>query len=171
MGLKRKNWMMTVWGNEFPECIKDLENLIIAHTQKEITKNGKVHWQVFCQFNSQVTMASLRDYFLKKGYAAHIGSQKDKEIKTALQGVQYVHGYGPLALSKCLEANERYIIKPNEIIQTPINEEHLIEWGKYRDALILPLLEKQNEYLAKRILELNEIREKKIFEKERENGI
>jgi len=162
--MKRKNWMLTIWGNEFPDCIKNLENLKIAHTQKEITKNGKVHWQAFCQFNCQVTKASLKDQFDKKGRCAHLGSD-DHNIKTALQGVQYVWGNGPLALKKCLDSNERYIIKPNEIIQTPVSDEHIETWRILSDETRTAMIWAENEKYYNRIVELFEKRNKHEKEK------
>lgn len=162
--MKRKNWMLTIWGNEFPDCIKNLDNLIIAHVQKEITQTGKIHWQAFCQFNCQITKASLKNHFDKNGRCAHLGSD-DKNIKTALQGVQYVWGYGPLALSKCIEASERYIIKPNEIIQTPVDDEHMEQWKTLTEPLKTALIWKKNEILFRRIEECFDKRNKHCIRK------
>lgn len=129
---KRKNWMLTIWSINIPRFIQELDGLIIAYTQKEITTEGcRIHWQTFCEFKGQVTKATLKAFFDKHKTKCHIGQKKDMpEIKTKLQGLQYVSGYGPLALSKLVCTCCRFIITPEEVLQKKVEDEYLEKWKK-----------------------------------------
>lgn len=162
MSTKRKNWMLTIWGKEFPKDLIRLENLDIARLQLEKTKNGIDHWQAFCQFNCQVTLASLREFFKSIDRQAHIGQKKGQaEIKTAMQGIQYVSGYGPLALSKLVDPQQRYIIRNNEILQTPVDDDHMEIYNRlsqpHKCEIIKENAEKISEKLWSAILAKNMI--------------
>lgn len=138
MNAKRQNWMLTIWTLDFPRFIQELDELKIAHTQKEVTGEGIIHWQTFCQFNKQVTRAALKAFFDKHKTKCHIGQKKGAPpIKTVLQGLQYVSGYGPLALSKLRNHTDRYIVKPNEIIHTPVDDDHLEIWTRLSEESLL----------------------------------
>lgn len=132
---KRIKWMMTIWGEEFPEFLKELPELNIGHMQLEVTTaQNKLHWQTFVQFKKPVTKSAVFEFIrTKHGRDVHVGRKKHEdddtdENWTAHRGINYVWGYGPLALSKLCKSQQRYIIRPNEIIHTPVDEDHMKSW-------------------------------------------
>lgn len=130
---KRLRWMLTIWCDPLPGFIKDMDSLHICHLQKEITMAGKIHWQAFCQFLEPQTVPAVKGFFDMHGLKdrVRVGGKNINEVyKTPVKGLRYVHGYGPLALSKLLDPDMRYIITPGRILQNAVTEDHLDEWSK-----------------------------------------
>jgi len=149
--------MLTLWCVPLPECIAELDDLIVCNLQKEITTNGKIHWQAFVQFSEEKTVAALKWFFDHHGLKdrVHIGGKDITEThKSAVKGLRYVTGYGPLALSKLLDPQMRYIIKPNEIIQNEVPIDRLDDWSRLsaNTRYIAQMVE--NQRVAIRILRL-----------------
>lgn len=158
--MKRKNWMLTIWGNEFPSFLTQLEDVNIIHLQLETTATNKInHWQTFIQFEKQISKATIKTFFDKHKRKCHIGQKPGSpDIKTVLQGIQYVSGYGQLALKKCLNMEERYIIRNNKVCKCVFDENyielyHRLHGANFHDELIqknLDLSERLRDEIKKR---------------------
>lgn len=150
--MKRKNWMITVWGIEIPRFLAKLEAVDKIYLQQEETTNKIIHWQVFAQFKFQVTKAYLIDFFKQHNRQAHIGQKKGMpEPKTVKQGIQYVSGYGPLALKKCVDPNLRFTISNGVFSVVPFDESKRTLWEKIRGHTLIEDLQEVNRSLSQQI--------------------
>jgi len=153
--MKRKNWMITVWGIEIPRFLAKLEAVDKIYLQQEETTNKIIHWQVFAQFKFQVTKAYLIDFFKANNTSAHIGQKKGlPEPKTALQGIQYVSGYGQLALKKCTDPNLRFTISNGVFNRVEFDESKRTLWEKLRGQNMNEDLLSCNKKLNEQIKEI-----------------
>lgn len=152
---KRLRWMLTIWCEPLPSFIRHMDSLHVCHLQKEITKAGKIHWQAFAQFLEPQTVPAVKAFFDKHGLKnrVRVGGKDITEVyKTPVKGLRYVHGYGPLALSKLLESDMRYIITPDRILQMPVTEDRLDEWRKLSFRTRAIGLERKNQEMNNEVL-------------------
>jgi len=153
--MKRKNWMITIWGTEIPRFLAKLEAIEKIYLQQEETSNKIIHWQVFAQFKFQVTKTYLIDFFKQHNTKAHIGQKKGlPEPKTVKQGIQYVSGYGQCALKKCVDPNLRFTVTNGKFTRVEFDESKRTLYERIRGQTTLEDLQSINHKISNDIKKL-----------------
>lgn len=125
--MKKKNWMFTIFNEEnFPvQKIRKFPHFSTAWTQLETTERGKLHWQTLVVFKQQVTLAALKAHKVKEGNLEGWNFSEKDDWRHLNQGLQYVSGYGPKAMSKLWDPQQRYVVYPLTVRHTPVTDEHM----------------------------------------------